>query len=278
MQHHLIKRADLGYRVQPGWRCEVKVKHNPSGSRSEEGDCVYVAENGYAIFASSTLTRRKPIARVRGLEEFVRYALKETDVQDDAYWMGKMRSYAHRKGDFEICIFEYYLDEIVQFDRVVPLEGRFLSQAAWYYLDGELDIEASQEHLVLTQHIPTRLREEVYHRYKLVSTDHVIDVDHFVPASIGGAGNVFENLVPISASINRRKSNRVPSRLFEVGRRFGYSVPADVQVAHDSFAGRQHLALAARIVSRMHEEPEEEVRRSYREVRDFHFPYLRDMA
>ena len=43
-----------------------------------------------------------------------------------------------------------------------------------------------------------------------------IDIDHFVPRSIGGPGNIIENLVPIGFSLNRYKSNSIPKGVFEV--------------------------------------------------------------
>ena len=57
----------------------------------------------------------------------------------------------------------------------------------------------------LTKHIPTKVREEIYHKYKININEHPVDIDHFVPLSIGGPGNIIENLIPVGPSINRRK-------------------------------------------------------------------------
>jgi hypothetical protein len=48
---HLIKRKDLGYAVTEGWRCEVSINRSPNGSKASLDDEVYIAQNGYAIFA-----------------------------------------------------------------------------------------------------------------------------------------------------------------------------------------------------------------------------------
>jgi len=58
---HLVKRRDVDYQVKDGWLCEVSRKNQPSGSRIELGDIIYIAQNGYAIFAKGIIykIRRK---------------------------------------------------------------------------------------------------------------------------------------------------------------------------------------------------------------------------
>lgn len=55
--------------------------------------------------------------------------------------------------------------------------------------------------------------------YSLLNKEYAIqywiDIDHFVPKSTGGPGNILENLVPVGMSINRHKNNAVPKGLFE---------------------------------------------------------------
>lgn len=51
---------------------------------------------------------------------------------------------------------------------------------------------------------------------------HFFDVDHVVPASLGGPGNIEENLVPLGSGINRSKGNQVPSGLFYVAKEMDF--------------------------------------------------------
>ena len=54
---HLIKRKDLGYTITQGWRCEVKLGSSPSGFKAQKNDIVFMAQNGYAIFAKAVITK-----------------------------------------------------------------------------------------------------------------------------------------------------------------------------------------------------------------------------
>ena len=51
---------------------------------------------------------------------------------------------------------------------------------------------------------------------KNLQVSHWIDIDHFVPKSAGGPGNIIENLVPVGLSLNRYKGNSIPTGLFKV--------------------------------------------------------------
>ena len=73
----------------------------------------------------------------------------------------------------------------------------------------------------LSSKIPSRLRMDLYSLFNTkLKLSHVIDIDHFVPKSCGGPGNIIENLLPIGFSLNRYKSNSVPAGLFEVAKKY----------------------------------------------------------
>ena len=58
---------------------------------------------------------------------------------------------------------------------------------------------------------------ELYNLFNAkMQVSHWIDIDHFVPKSSGGPGNIIENLVPVGFSLNRYKSNSIPTGLFKV--------------------------------------------------------------
>ena len=73
----------------------------------------------------------------------------------------------------------------------------------------------------LNSSIPGALRQQLYSFFnKKYSISTWIDIDHFVPKSVGGPGNIIENLVPVGFSLNRYKSNSVPKGLFVVATNF----------------------------------------------------------
>ena len=69
----------------------------------------------------------------------------------------------------------------------------------------------------VTPNIPGDLRLKLYSLFnKNYSISHLIDIDHFVPKSVGGPGNIVENLVPIGFNLNRYKNDAIPRSLFEI--------------------------------------------------------------
>ena len=102
----------------------------------------------------------------------------------------------------------------------------------------------------MTKHIPTKVREEIYHKYKININEHPVDIDHFVPLSIGGPGNIIENLIPVGPSINRRKGDKIPSKLFDLSKKFGVDIPSQTSIRHDKFyQSTQYKKLAKKIIS-----------------------------
>jgi hypothetical protein len=270
---HLIKRKDLGYAVTEGWRCEVSINRSPNGSKASLDDEVYIAQNGYAIFAKGKITEAKPITILKGLSDFVRFSQKTTEVKDDRFWLSKIKEYAKKEEPFTVYVFEYYLGELEQFDFCVPLTERFLKQSAWYYLEDNFQLEEQAEINYLTKHIPSKIRSEIYHKYKIGSDRHIIDIDHLVPRSLGGPGNIIENLIPIAASINRRKSNHVPSKLYDLGKKFNIKIPHYIKIEHDKFYdSHQELSLAKKIIDQINMQPIDLIKADYLTIKNFHFP------
>ena len=59
---NLIKRKNLNYNIKDGWYCEVKKNMRPSGCNALEGETIYIAQNGYAIFAKGIISEKKIIS------------------------------------------------------------------------------------------------------------------------------------------------------------------------------------------------------------------------
>ena len=273
---HLVKRRNLNYKAEDGWLCEVSRGKKPSGSKVELGDIVYIAQNGYAIFASGIVYGIKKI-ELSSFEEFVNYSLNESNIKDDDYWTSKIRDYSNNKSDAIYHILEYKLEYVTQLDVSYPLEDRFLNQSAWYYLEDDFELMIPKNDFTVTQHIPTQLREKIYHKYKVKTNDHIIDIDHIVPADLGGPGNIEENLAPVSPSINRRKGNRVPSKLFDLASKFDIKIPKEYRISHDLFySNTEAKNLGREVVKKINLQSIEDIRSDYNQIRLFHFPGLID--
>ena len=59
MPQHLIKRKDVEFDLKDGWYCETSLNKWPSGIKVIEGDLIYVAQNGYAIYGKGTVEKVK---------------------------------------------------------------------------------------------------------------------------------------------------------------------------------------------------------------------------
>lgn len=277
MAKHLIKRKEVDFNLKDGWYCETKLKGWPTGEKVKKGDIIFVAQAGYAIYGQGEVINIIK-NEFNSFDEFLYYALHECNVKDDPYWMLKFKEYSKNLPTPNIKMLEYELTNTICYDYTIPLEKKFLLQPSWYYLDDNHLFSPPSSQIGLTQHIPTKIRSLVYHQFKIVAKEHIIDIDHFVPRSIGGPGNIIENLIPISASINRRKSNQVPSKLLDFAEHFGVKRPKNLVVSHDKFyADRESLNLGKRIVEKINLQPDTLLRETYRQIRDYHFPYLKNI-
>jgi hypothetical protein len=278
MAIHLIKRKDVDFVLKDGWYCEVSQKKSPTGVKVKSGDTIYIAQNGYAIFGKGIVDKVSSF-ELHSLEEFVHYAMHKSQVNDKLYWLSKFKAYSEKLPVSVIKGFEYNLIKTETFDFTIPLEKRFLERHSWYYLEDDFTFSVPSASEKITKHIPTRTREEIYHKFKIVSDEHIIDIDHFVPRSVGGPGNIIENLIPISASINRRKSNHIPSKLLDLAEDFGFKKPKEFILSQDKFySDRESIHLGEKIVQKINQEDLSMVKNMYKTIRDFHFPYLKNIT
>ena len=274
---NLIKRKDLNYNIKDGWYCEIKKGSSPNGSKAEVGEEIYIAQNGYAIFAKGVISEKKLI-EVNGLSEFVRYSSSETKVKADEYWLSKIRHYSKSKEPYKICILEYKISNTELFENTIPLQEEFLEQSAWYYLEDDFKFKIPEKKEELTKHIPTKVREDVYHRFKINLKEFAVDIDHFVPAKHGGPGNIIENLIPIGPSLNRRKGDSIPSKLYELGKKFNIKIPAHITVGHNKYYDDSKDKRAARkIIEKINSQSLDEIKGDYKLIRDYHFPSIKNI-
>jgi len=282
MAKYLKKMDTVANNLKDAWYCNMaKFKapsnHRPVGSKIKINDEVLIAENNYGIFGKGFVSKIKH-TEFKSLTEFINYALHKSKIKDNDYWLKKIKTYSKevQKNDI-LKLLEFKLENTKQFDIVYPLEKTHMFRSPWYILEDDFELKASKTNTILTKHIPTSIRQKVYHKFKIKATEHIIDIDHFVPKSLGGPGNIIENLIPISPSLNRKKSDHVPSKLFSVGKeKFNISLPKKFVENHDAFYSHpKDLKIAKKIIGKINERSFEEIKNIYLSIRNFHFPYLK---
>jgi len=198
------------------------------------GDTVYVSESGIGIFASGKVVDgvvqnlSDDILTCYSLEEIIEnYNIKK----DSSYWTDKLTTFHQRKRKNSNYIFRYHQYFIKQklLPTIIPFEGplkRYVQQGyAWSFTElMQEEVDFIKNPVIppdaeLKLDIPSKLRFELHALFnKKINVSHWIDIDHLVPKSIGGPGNIKENLVPISFSLNRYKSNSIPVNFFQVAK------------------------------------------------------------
>jgi hypothetical protein len=195
------------------------VNKRPPGYKALDGERIWVAEVGYGIYAEGRLVG-DPILHSFGSIEDLLNNLEEIPVQDDPYVMALIRR-IHGSNKFSTLNVLAVKTEISDIGSCIEVPKELRTQGSWFYLKpGQIDLGSKGKSLELSPKIPGAVRLRVYQRLARKADRHMIDVDHFVPKVVGGPGNIEENLVPISYSLNRAKSGRIPSGLFDVAASF----------------------------------------------------------
>ena len=274
---NLIKRNTTSFKAKDGWYCEVNLRNSPRYSNEiTDGEEIYIAENGYAIFAKGIISEKNIIVKNK-FEDFVRYALLESKVEDNDFWFTKMKKYAQEKDPLKITILEYKVTNTELLEFTIPLEERFLKRQVWYR-EEDFKFQVTEKTSNLTKHIPTKIRRDLWQIFNINLKDYTPDIDHFVPVSLNGPGNIIENLVPMGKQINRSKSDKVPSKLFELGKKFNIKVPKHIIEDIDSKKYfnpiGENKELAKKIIEKINKQSIEDIRKDYKYVRDYHIPSL----
>ncbi len=206
-------------------------KSFPRSLKLEPGDMLYVAESNGGIYARGIVKEAsKEVKEFETIEAVLNFCEKRSDA---AYWLNKIHRF---NGDLKknpktrLRFYEYVIDQKV-LERIIPFNGplakyikpgyahtfiEFNAEDIKYLEKPDYKIKGVKELSVV---IPSDLRLAIYVLFnKEESFGHLIDIDHFVPKSVGGPGNIIENLVPIGFSLNRYKSNSIPRSLFEVAK------------------------------------------------------------
>lgn len=291
MTEYLIKRnfdsiSDRIFGNNGEWFCETQKGSRPGGTAQgvEDGSTIYIAETGFAIFAKGTINS-PTMHKFEDLGELSKFIMTKSKVKDDSYWIEKLKDYYNNTEDFtrRYYVFEYKIIEIESFNQVYPLFGKLREQFGFKKLDQNFRLKKQvEQQTFLKGEIPSKIRMEVYNSFRIDAKEHLIDIDHFVPKSIGGPGNIIENLEPIGSSLNRYKSDSIPRKLFDqelLKKLFtdeSFS-PNEKRVLEEIkndkkyfYKGPQYIELGKKIVSRINELDEAELRAIYKEIRNYH--------
>jgi hypothetical protein len=283
---HLVKKskefADKGL-VMPGKGihhcCETRVNGAPSGHQLEVGDTVYIAEAGYAIISEGKVLEVR-MEKVSSLEELFAYALRSS-ISGDKYWFSIAMDKIFLNKKFRYLSIMEYTMESEPLPNPVPLEKAYSKQSSWYYLPEDFSPSVTPCSLELSPDIPTTLRCQIYYKWMIGKDSCFVDVDHFVPKSVGGPGNIEENLHLVSLSINRRKSNNIPAGLFIVGDEWQLMPKRSAKYAREArkllegdatpfFSDAESKRVAADIVRVANTQPLADARQFYEEIKSLH--------
>jgi hypothetical protein len=188
------------------------------------GDLIYVSQKDIGVYAFGKITSfNRPLYEIAGLSQALEFCKNKND---EVWWHYKLIDY-HNKLKADPNSKLYYLEfEIDQqlLKKTIPLQGILSrlnkSQRSITKINpGELEFLLNpnfNSNNILSEKIPMGLKMDLYSFFnKNYAISHWIDIDHFVPKSAGGPGNIIENLVPISFNLNRYKSDSIPVGFFK---------------------------------------------------------------
>ena len=200
-------------------------KKSPVSSKLLLGDNIYIAEKRYGIYAKGKVSKILDIVEIKSIDEAIKFYKKYKKI-DANYWMTKIIDFdkAIDQNNNTILKFQEYQINQKLLSRTVPLIGPLDKAKFWQgmvSLDQEkidyIENPLYEDEDELKSEIPSSLRMDIYSLFnQKLRIQHWIDIDHFVPKSAGGPGNIIENLVPMGLGLNRYKSNSIPKGLFEV--------------------------------------------------------------
>lgn len=239
---YLIKRSNVFRELRKGnsrnkGYFEIIItdqSRSPASSAINKGDFIYIAETSGGIYAKGKVIASSTVEEFSSVSEVLELSKK---FNDDSYWLLKIRKFDKKllkNPKVKLKIHEYFVDQKL-LDKTIPYNGplqRFdasintglrsvffkLSGEEIRYLSDKKNIEYNLKSIhKLEKDIPGDLRLRIHSFFNQKSSiGHLVDIDHFVPKSAGGPGNIIENLVPVGFSLNRYKSDLVPRSFFEI--------------------------------------------------------------
>ena len=265
---------------------ETGFNQKPRSHKLQKGDSVYIYETKYGIYAKGSVNKVGSIVKIDNLDDAIKFYSKNK--LDSNYWMEQLVKLSNKKKQNEkmsINYQQYFINQTL-LPKTVPLLGELehlkFRQGGITSLDNQtvkhIEENPSFQYLnKLELDIPMNLRLDIYSLFNTnLKISHIIDIDHFVPKSLGGPGNVIENLVPIGLSLNRYKSNSIPSGFFQVANSYE-SLKSFVKVKYKDKLGyirgdKNAEAQAEKINQEILEWPINEAKEFYKKVLEKHHP------
>jgi hypothetical protein len=289
MNYHLIKRnqelnGNVGKKQKEGlhWYIQTSLGKKPVGSKSKVDDLLYIYEVGYGVWAQGSIKVVEEVVELNSIKDAIEFSLNETKYHNKSYWGQEILTKLGDKLEdnfkyfvLQIQVEQKFLDNVISLD---PSKPELKSQNSWITLDNPIDFYSYTSEQ-LSPIISPKLRTQIQLKFNSVSKDFVYDIDHFVPQSVGGPGSIEENLIPLSFSVNRWKSNRIPSGLFYFATYFEEVKSINSKFlnksmcSHDIFySDNDAIKDAKLIISIINSLDLMRIRSFYKSVRSFHFP------
>jgi hypothetical protein len=258
----------------------------PISNKLKIGDIIYVAEKDYGIYAKGTVTKVHDIVRFNNIEEILNY-YTNNKIKDASYWLEFIQRLSKEKLTNPYAVFsfqEFFINQKI-LEKVVTYSGELEKlkkiQVSIYEIPDSIIslIENPTTNIVneLESKIPNSLRLDLYSlfnkNYKLSTW---IDIDHFVPQSIGGPGNIPENLVPVGFNLNRYKSDLIPIGLFYTARNYPllqmYCEKYFFETKESFIKSPEITDKATKIIERVKTMDMNSIRTFFKKVLEYHHP------
>lgn len=207
----------------------VKDKRLPLPKGFTSGDMIYVAEKNWGIYAAGKVTNISELFTASSVDEIIGFIVKHNK-KDAVYWLDKLtklqKAKQENKGtNYQFKYQEYTVNQKL-LKRPIPLVGELSRLSKPGFAASMIQLTKDEVSFIqnpvyrddefeLSTKVPYALKLDVWGFFNTrLPVQHYIDVDHFVPSSAGGPGNIIENLVPIGLGLNRYKSNSIPRGFF----------------------------------------------------------------
>jgi hypothetical protein len=289
MNYHLIKRnqelnGNVGKKQKEGlhWYIQTSLSKKPVGSKSKVDDLLYIYEVGYGVWAQGTIKLVEEVVELNSINDVIKFSLNDTKYQNKSYWGQEILTKLGDKLEdnfkyfvLQIQVDQKFLDNVISLD---PSKPELKSQNSWITLNNPIDFYSYTSEQ-LSPIISPKLRTQIQIKFNSISRDFVYDIDHFVPQSVGGPGSIEENLIPLSFSVNRWKSNRIPSGLFYFASDFNEVKSVNSKFLNKKLCSHEIFYFdndaikdAKLIISIINSLDLVRIKSFYKSVRSFHFP------
>lgn len=208
----------------------TSLNQNPASKKLQIGDVIYVSESGIGIFAMGAVTNVGPIV----ISETVDKIIENHEIKKNGqYWADKLSRFHEEKSKNDKVKFKYHRYVINQklLRTVVSFKSKNLERFvkpgfAHVFIElSSKEVQSIENPIIIKDtvfkpEIPGKLRFEIHSLINKNDTSAFwYDIDHLVPKSVGGPGNIIENLVPIGFSLNRYKNSSIPIEFLVISKR-----------------------------------------------------------